>query len=118
MNINIERNGNESTVFVQGDIDLHSSPDLREAVLDLFRKRNQKKVVVNLKGVDYIDSSGIASLVEGLQESRKLDARFILAGLNESPRHVLELTRLLNVFEIEEEPEETGGEQAAPAAEN
>lgn len=113
MNINIERNGSESIVYVSGDIDLHSSPDLREAVLDLFRKRKQKKVVVNLKGVEYIDSSGIASLVEGLQESRKLEARFILAGLNESPRHVLELTRLLNVFEIEEEPTDGATEEAA-----
>jgi anti-sigma B factor antagonist len=63
-------------------------------------------VVVNLSGVQYIDSSGIASLVEGLQEARKREARFVLVGLNDGPRHVLELTRLLTVFEIAATEEE------------
>ena len=69
-------------------------------MLELFRKRAQKTVIVNLSEVHYIDSSGIASLVEGLQESKEHSARFVLVGLNEAPRHVLELTRLLSVFEF------------------
>jgi anti-anti-sigma regulatory factor len=44
--------------------------------------------------------------VEGLQEARKRNARFVLVGLNEGPRHVLELTRLLSVFEIAATEEE------------
>ena len=100
MEINVKRDGARSIVYVTGDIDLYTSPQLRETVLDLFQRRNQQRVVLNLSEVHYIDSSGIASLVEGLQEARKLSARFILVGLNEGPRHVLELTRLLTVFEI------------------
>ena len=100
MDINVKRDGARSIVYVSGDIDLYTSPQLRETVLDLFQKRNQERVIVNLKDVHYIDSSGIASLVEGLQEAKKTKARFILVGLNEAPRHVLELTRLLNVFEV------------------
>ena len=99
MDINVKRDGARSIVYVSGDIDLYTSPQLRETVLDLFQKRKQERVIVNLKDVHYIDSSGIASLVEGLQEAKKIKARFILVGLNEAPRHVLELTRLLNVFE-------------------
>ena len=100
MDINIKRDGSNSVVYVSGEIDLYSSPKLREAILDLFGKRQQDKVVVNLTDVPYIDSSGIASLVEGLQAAKAKRARFILVGLNEGPRHVLELTKLLNVFEI------------------
>jgi anti-sigma B factor antagonist len=100
MDINVKRDGARSIVYVSGDIDLYTSPQLRETVLDLFQKRNQERVILNLKDVHYIDSSGIASLVEGLQEAKKTKARFILVGLNEAPRHVLELTRLLNVFEV------------------
>jgi anti-sigma B factor antagonist len=100
MDINVKRDGARSIVYVSGDIDLYTSPQLRETVLDLFQKRRQERVIVNLKDVHYIDSSGIASLVEGLQEAKKIKARFILVGLNEAPRHVLELTRLLNVFEV------------------
>ena len=106
MEINVKREGTCSVVHVSGDVDLHSSPALRDTVLELFRKRGQETVIVNMSQVQYVDSSGIASLVEGLQESRKKNARFVLVGLNEGPRHVLELTRLLNVFEIAETEEE------------
>ncbi|MDE0167012.1 MAG: STAS domain-containing protein [Bryobacterales bacterium] len=105
MDLNIKRVGTRSVVYVEGDIDLYSSPELRETVLDLFRKRQQEQIIVNLAEVPYIDSSGIASLVEGLQEARKQNRRFVLVGLREGPRHVLELTRLLNVFEIAETEE-------------
>ena len=105
MDLNIKRVGTRSVVYVEGDIDLYSSPELRETVLDLFRKRKQEQIIVNLAEVPYIDSSGIASLVEGLQEARKQNRRFVLVGLREGPRHVLELTRLLNVFEIAETEE-------------
>ena len=100
MEIKVECEGSRSVVYVSGDIDLHSSPKLRETVLDLFQKRGQEKVILHSSKVPYVDSSGIASFVEGLQEAKKKNARFVLVGLNESPRHVLALTRLLNVFEI------------------
>ncbi|SRR5712692_2867250 len=100
LEIDIDRNGACSVVHIQGDIDLKSSPELRSLILDLFEKRGQERVVLDLKGVNYIDSSGVASLVEGLQEAKKRKARFILSCLNEAPRHVLDLTRLTSVFEI------------------
>ena len=106
MEINVKRDGAQSVVYVSGDIDLYTSPKLRETILELFGKRGQERVIVNLKEVNYVDSSGIASLVEGLQEAKKHKARFVLVGLNEAPRHVLELTRLLNVFEIAETEED------------
>ena len=106
MDLNVKRNGSKSVIYVEGDIDLHSSPELRETILDLFRNREQDQIIVNLSEVPYVDSSGIASLVEGLQEARKRDGRFVLVGLREGPRHVLELTRLLNVFEIAETEED------------
>ncbi len=106
MDINVKREGKRSVVEVTGDIDLYTSPKLRQTVLELFRQRGQETVIVDLSGVQYVDSSGIASLVEGLQEAKKIDARFVLAGLNEAPRHVLELTRLLAVFEIADSAED------------
>ncbi len=109
MELNVKREGPRSVVYVTGDIDLHSSPELRQTVLELFQKRGQEQIIVNLAGVPYIDSSGIASLVEGLQEARKRNGRFVLVGLNDGPRHVLELTRLLNVFEVAESEEEAAG---------
>jgi anti-sigma B factor antagonist len=57
-------------------------------------------VVVNLSQVRYIDSSGVATLVEGLKASRDLGSRFILFGLSTSAREVLQLSRLIKVFEV------------------
>ena len=98
--INIVRNGACSVVHIDGDIDLNTSPEVRAAVLDLYEKRGQERVILNLAGVNYLDSSGVASLVEGLQEAKKRNARFIICALNDAPRHVLELTRLTKVFDI------------------
>ena len=100
LELNIVRNGACSVIEITGDIDLKTSPQLRAAILDLYEKRGQERVILDLKGVNYIDSSGVASLVEGLQEAKKRKARFILSRLNEAPRHVLDLTRLTSVFEI------------------
>ena len=109
MELNVKRDGVRSVVYVSGDIDLHSSPEFRQTVLELFKKRGQEQIIVNLAGVQYLDSSGVASLVEGLREARKKNGRFVLVGLNDGPRHVLELTRLLNVFEVAETEEEVAG---------
>lgn len=96
-----------TTIFdVTGDIDLANSPTVRKALLTELREKKIPRVIMNLKGVKYIDSSGIASLVEGLKVSRDLQARFILFGLSKSAREVLQLSRLLKLFEIYENEEQ------------
>jgi anti-sigma B factor antagonist len=62
--------------------------------------------VVNLSQVRYIDSSGVATLVEGLKASRDLGSRFILFGLSTSAREVLQLSRLIKVFEVYDNEEQ------------
>ena len=95
------------TIFdVSGDIDLANSPALRKALLRELREIHMPRVVLNLKSVRYIDSSGVASLVEGLKASRDVGARFILFGLNTTVREVLQLSKLARVFEIYENEEQ------------
>ncbi len=89
------------TIFdVSGDIDLATSPELRKALLRELREARAPRVVLNLKQVRYIDSSGVASLVEGLKASRDVGSRFVLFGLNKTIREVLQLSKLLRIFEI------------------
>ena len=71
-----------------------------------IRESRTARVVVNLSQVRYIDSSGVASLVEGLKAARDLGSRFILVGLSTSAREVLKLSRLLGVFEVYENEQE------------
>ena len=87
-------------MHVAGDVDMASSPALREAALELLRDRAESTLVINMRGVDYIDSSGVASLIEVLREARRQRANLRLACLNAGPRDVLELTRLLDLFDV------------------
>ena len=96
----------KTTVFdVTGDIDLANSPEVRKALLKELKELKTPRVVMNLSKVRYIDSSGVASLVEGLKASRNSGSRFILYGLSPSAREVLQLSRLLKIFEVYEDEE-------------
>lgn len=98
--------GNATIVDVVGAIDLHSSPDLRKVLLEALREKSAPRVVVNLQRVDYIDSSGVAALVEGLKTSMGLNSRFVLYGLGPAVREMLKLTQLMSVFQVCESEEE------------
>jgi anti-sigma B factor antagonist len=89
---------------VEGNVDLKHSPAMRKALLDSLRLA--PRVVVNLKEVPYIDSSGIATLVEGLKASHELKNRLILTGLSPMAYKVLDLTHLTPLFEIFETEEQ------------
>jgi anti-sigma B factor antagonist len=69
-------------------------------VLIEFREKRTPRVILNLREVNYIDSSGVASLVEGLKASRDVGSRLILFGLSPIAHEVLQLSRLLTIFEI------------------
>jgi len=101
------RRQDKTTIFdVFGDIDFANSPEVRQSVLREIRESHTARVIVNLRQVRYIDSSGVASLIEGLKASRDLGSRFILIGLSTSAREVLQLSRLIKVFEIYDNEEQ------------
>ena len=91
----IEMQGS-SVVVLRGDVDLSSSPEARKLLLSCIG--GSDRVLVDLSGVSYIDSSGIASLVEALQVSKKNGKQFALAAASKPTRRVLELARLDKVF--------------------
>jgi len=101
------RRNNKTTIFdLSGDIDFANSPEVRQSVLREIQEIRPSRVVVNLTEVRYIDSSGVASLVEGLKASRDFGSRFILFGLSTAVREVLQLSRLLKVFEVYDSEDE------------
>ena len=91
-------------IDIVGPIDLASSPALRKTLLDALKADD--RLAVNLTEVKYIDSSGIASLVEVLKAARQARKRFLLFGLTIAVQQVLQLTRLTGIFEIRETEEE------------
>ena len=97
----LDRDENHILLKVFGDVTIHTSPRLREQLKPLFNN-STKEIRVALDDVDFMDSSGIATLVEGLQWSRLTGGSFILSGLRDNVRDVFELAKLDTVFVIEE----------------
>lgn len=105
MKVQVRNADNVSIIDCAGDVDLYSSTQLRETLLSQMQS-GIPSVLVNMSDVSYIDSSGIATLVEGLQLSRQTKTRFGLYGLRSNARSVLELARLHKVFTIFENEQE------------
>jgi len=101
LEVEISRGPDGPTVTARGDVDLHSSPRLRDAILEAV-ERGDGTVSVDLSGVPYMDSSGVATLVEGLQAARRAETAFRLLSPSEKVSRVLRMTRLESVFEIGE----------------
>ena len=98
MKYEINDQGNVGVLALSGDVDLESSPRLRTALLDCVGTR--AAVLVDMSEVSYIDSSGVASLVEAYQTARRSGGGFGLVDVSDGAMRVLELARLDKVFSI------------------
>jgi anti-sigma B factor antagonist len=83
----------------QGEIDLSRAPAFR-VHLSQAQKKRPKKLVIDLTAVPYMDSSGVATLVEAMQAARKNGSQLILCGLQSKVRSIFEISRLDMVFTI------------------
>lgn len=99
MKIQATCQGDIHVLELAGELDYHSSPELREKLNELAAKQ-AAKVLVNLKAVDYMDSSGIATFVEAFQKTKRYQGRLILAELTDTVRGVFEIAKLESIFEI------------------
>jgi anti-sigma B factor antagonist len=84
---------------LEGEIDLHVTPGVAEKLGEILKPK-PSRVVVDLSRVTYIDSSGLAVLIEGMQNVEDYGGRFALAGLQENVRTIFETARLDQVFLI------------------
>lgn len=82
-----------------GEIDLHASPALREE-LRLCVEEKVPVLVADFTQVDYIDSSGLATLIEYVRSASDYDGRFGIFGLQEKVRTIFDLVRLNELFVI------------------
>jgi len=90
---------------ISGEIDINTSPDLRKCFDKLIKDQN-KKVLLSLDSVDYIDSSGLATLVEMLQRMKRFGGVLRLASLSDKVKGLFEITKLDKLFGIFSNEEE------------
>ncbi|HOI55789.1 MAG TPA: STAS domain-containing protein [Phycisphaerae bacterium] len=99
LKIAVEDRAPASLVHLEGDVDLNVSPVLRKQLKDLVASR-AAMIVVDMSDVPYIDSSGVATLVECLQGVSRYGGKLHLASLRQQTRSVFEISRLDSVFSI------------------
>lgn len=86
-------------VAPEGDVDLSRSPVLRNSLRQALANK-PARLIVNLGLVDYMDSSGVATLVEALQIARRNPTKMVLCGMKDRVRSIFEIARLDTVFTI------------------
>jgi anti-sigma B factor antagonist len=94
------QSGDVTIVDATGRIALgEESAALRDLVRDLVAK-GDRKILLNLAGVEYIDSSGLGMLVSAVTTARKQDADIKLVNLTDKVDDLMQVTRLYTVFDI------------------
>lgn len=84
---------------LKGEIDLHVSPVIT-ASLNAIVEKKPDRLVIDLSDVSYIDSAGLAALIQAMQKVEAYGGKFLVAGLQETVRSIFEISRLDQVFQV------------------
>jgi anti-sigma B factor antagonist len=90
---------------LEGEIDLHASPRVERSLASIIAKRPEH-VVVDLSGVTFIDSSGLAVLINARQDVKEYGGKLTLVGINTNVRSIFEMARLDQFFLIDPRDDE------------
>ncbi len=100
MNYKTEAKGDIMVIYVREErLDAHNSDELKSEMQRLFAEGN-KNILVDLKDVRFIDSSGLGALVSGFKNAISHQGNLKLSTLQPQVKSMFELTRLHRVFEI------------------
>lgn len=99
MEVQLHTHNDVSILTIRGRVDSHTIPTLRHH-LDLIAMTKPANLVINLADVDFMDSSGLATLVYGMKRCREREGDLYLCNTQQPVRMILELTRLDKALEI------------------
>lgn len=105
MNVTTEALPKGTLLAVEGQVDMHTSPDLRGKLRSTLEAKSTP-IVVDLSKVTFIDSSGLATLIEALQAVGRYGGRLRLFGLSPAVRNLFKLSNLISIFDIKASREE------------
>ena len=105
VNVRTRTEGDWSVVEVEGEVDMFTAPKLRESIVQLVESGSYR-IVVDLEGVTFMDSTGLGTLVGGLKRVKEHDGTLALVCSSRPVMRVLTITGLNNVFVISSSVEE------------
>jgi anti-sigma B factor antagonist len=100
----IQDMGEYLLLTLSGEVDLFNSPHARQVILSSID--DKRDLLIDLSGVKYIDSSGVASLVEGYQTAKNMQVNYGLVNVSEAAMNVLNLAHLDKVFPMYQSADE------------
>ena len=99
LEIEVENRDERPVLRLRGRLDIDSSPEFRDRLLATLRAETQKFVVIDFAEVIYMDSSGLATLIEGLKVARACQSKLCVEGLQGRLLHLFEVAGVLSLFE-------------------
>ena len=103
----MEKLDKDALIKLSGRLDMNTSPDLRKTALKLYTKGKCRNLTIDFANVSYIDTSGLATLLEVLVAAKERCAQLTLSGLNEKVRYLIDVNGLTGFFSIESSARET-----------
>ncbi|MCE7794151.1 STAS domain-containing protein [Salipaludibacillus sp. CUR1] len=100
LEINVTETDNRNVAYLSGEVDVYTASKLKETLTPLA-EQGDKNLIVDLSGVDYIDSTGLGIFIGALKTTEKNGNTLMLTGLNERVRRLFEITGLNEVIDIE-----------------
>jgi anti-sigma B factor antagonist len=105
MEIEVTQTGGVTLVVPKGDLDMGTADQMKRTLTELIEK-GQSKLVMDLTGVAYVDSSGLGALVATMKQARAVGGNLKLCGLQEDVRSIFEMTRLIKVMAVHSDRQE------------
>ena len=101
MKVEVERTDQDAVIRLSGKLDINTSPDLRKAAITLCTRRRCRNLKLDFAEVSFIDTSGLATLLEILVAANDQCTQVTLSGLGEKVRYLIEVNGLTEFFRIE-----------------
>jgi anti-sigma B factor antagonist len=105
MTIEVQKIDEHAVIKLSGRLDMNTSPDLRKVALRLYNKYECKALTIDFADVSYLDTSGLATLVEILAMAKEQCAQLTLCGLDEKARYLIDVNGLTSFFRIGSTPD-------------
>ena len=100
MTIEVQKADEDAVIKLWGRLDVNTAPDLREIALRLYNKNECKTITIDLANVSYLDTSGLATLLEIQVAAKENCVQLILSGLNEKVQYLIDVNGLTGFFRI------------------
>ena len=99
MEVDVEKYAKTAVIKLSGRLDVNTSPDLRKAVFRLYNK-GKKSLTIDFSDVSFIDTSGLATLLELLVAAKERSAQLTLSNLNDKLQYLIDVNGLTPFFTI------------------